>query len=368
VIRGAALALLIACARIAAAAPTAEEAFQSALAASDIDALEKLGAERPTTRWTDDAWSEAARLALRTNDLARARHAFEQVVATGTDAQLVRRAKGELARLTAATGATGEWTAIAAEHDRLVAGLYTSGDPRASLAALGDLVRANPAYPRRVIAMLTLASVWEREGEGTTAVAWLRDARAAASPGLDQLRAHAELIRTLIRTGSLAVARDEIATLESVPPTLVAALRAQLERAELRRTARWGVFALLVLLAITSIVMLRRVAGSWRAAVRRLTRPPIEAIYLLPIAIVLVVVAQTGNPLVARAVTTIVIAGLVVTWVSGVILADRVTLRRALLHALCAVLAVSSVTYLAVDDGHLIDFVFETWRAGHERG
>ena len=89
---------------------------------------------------------------------------------------------------------------------------------------------------------------------------------------------------------------------------------------------------------------------------------------MLPIALVLVLVAHTGNPLVARAVRTIVIAGLVVSWISGAILTERVTLRRALAHALCAVLAVGGVTYLAVDNGHLIDFVLETWRAGHERG
>lgn len=366
-IRGA-LALLIACARIAAAAPTPEEAFQTALTAGDIDALERLGAERPTTRWTDDAWSEAGRLAQRANDPARARRAFEQVVALGTDVQLVRRAKGELARLAAATGAAGEYTAIATEHDRLVAGLYSSGDPRAALTALGELVRGNPAYPRRVIAMMTLASVWEREGEGAMAIAWLRDAKAAASPGLEALRAHAELIRTLIRTGELAAARAEIAALQSAPATLVVALREQLERAELRRTVRWAILALLVVLAAAAVVMLRRVAGSWRAAARRLARPPSEAIYLLPIALVLVVVAYTGNPLVARAVRTIVVAGLVVSWVSGAILAERVALRRALVHALCGVLAVGAVTYLAVDDGHLIDFVLETWRAGHERG
>lgn len=366
-IRGAAFALLIACARIAVAAPTAEQTFQTALATGDIDALERLGAERPTTRWTDDAWSEAGRLALRANDAARARHAFEQVVALGTDPQLVRRAKGELGRLAAATGASGEWTAIAAEHDRLVARLYANGDPRAALSALGELVRANPGYPRRVTAMMTLASVWEREGEGATAIAWLRDARAAASPGLEQLRMHAELIRTLVRTGELATAHDELAALQG-PSTLVTALRERLERAEMRRTVRWLVLALLALLAVAAIVMLRRVAGSWRGAVRRLVRPPSEAIYLLPIAAVMVFVAYTGNPLVARAVRTIVIAGLVVSWVSGAILAERVSLRRALLHAACAVLAVGAVTYLAVDDGHLIDFVLETWRAGHERG
>ena len=38
----------------------AERMFRAALAAGDIGALETLGASRPPTRWSDDAWSEAA--------------------------------------------------------------------------------------------------------------------------------------------------------------------------------------------------------------------------------------------------------------------------------------------------------------------
>jgi hypothetical protein len=35
-------------------------------------------------------------------------------------------------------------------------------------------------------------------------------------------------------------------------------------------------------------------------------------------------------------------------------------------QAALAVLAVAAATYLAVDTGHLIDFVVETWRSGPE--
>ena len=90
---------------------------------------------------------------------------------------------------------------------------------------------------------------------------------------------------------------------------------------------------------------------------------------MIPIAVVLVVVAYTGNPLVARAIRTIVIAGIAASWIGGAILGGtRIALSRALLHGAAAMLAVAAITYIAVDDGHLIDFVIETWRAGHERG
>lgn len=378
-IRGAALLALLVCARVAAADDTgrdlADATFRSALGAGDIDALERAGAARPITRWSDDAWLEAARLAARANDYARALRDLEQAIAVSTDDLLVRRARAELARLTGLAGSAGQWTAVAAAHERLVPALRAGGDPRATLRELEQLVRANPRYPRRSAVMLAIASAWEREGEGATAVAWLREARGAAGSesihSLERLHAHAELIRTLIRTHELDGAEVELAALEPAAGqrSLVVELRAKLERAEWRRSVRWAMWGVLAVLTGFAVVMLRRAAGSWRAAGRRLLRPPSETIYLIPIAVVLVVVAYTGNPLVARAVRRIVVAGIAASWISGAILgAARITLRRALLHGAVAMLAVVAITYIAVDDGRLIDFVIETWRAGHERG
>lgn len=373
-IRALAVVALVLCARVAvanvpdAATAQADRTFKAALAAGDIDALERLGAERPITRWTDDAWSEAARLAVRANDFARARRALEQVISNGTDAMLVRRARAELVRLTAMAGASGEWSAVAAVHERLVPALHAGGDPIPKLRELEQLVRANPGYPRNAIVMLAIASGWEREGEGDRAIDWLRQARGSARDPIDRLRVDAELVRTLIRVGELDAANVELARLRE-PRMLVAELQRELDEARQRRRIRWVMLGVLTLLAAAAVAMLRRAAGSWRAVPRRLARPPAEALFLVPVAIVLIVIAYTGNPLVARAVRTIVIAGVVASWISGTILGrDPVPLRRALLHALAAVIAVGAATYLAVDTGQLIDFVLETWRAGHERG
>src|SRR5262249_57835505 len=103
---------------------------------------------------------------------------------------------------------------------------------------------------------------------------------------------------------------------------------------------------------------------------RALARPPSEALYLLPIALVLVVIAHTGNPLVARAVRVISAAGIAITWISGVALEaarrqqGRVTPVRALLHVAAALIAVGCATYLAVDHKRMIDLIGETWRNG----
>ncbi len=367
----AALVAVLLVARVAVADDaSAERAFLDASARGDIAALEQLGAERPVTRWTDDAWAEAARLAIRANDFARARADLEQVIAVGTDAQLVRRAKNDLARITSFAGSGGEWTAVAEEHERLLPALQTRGDPRPSLEQLERLVRAHPGYPRAPMLMVAIAAGWEREGESARAIRWLRDAKAAATERSDAQRASAELVRVLVRAGALADAERELALLaRDASPGLVANLRKTLSRAELRRTVRWIMWTALAALAITSLVALRRAAGSWRAALRRLARPPLEAMFLVPISAVVVGFSLTGNPLIARTVLAILAAGIVTSWLSGAILAGRrVSLSRAAAHAALAFVAIVASVYLAVDRGHVIDFIIETWHQGHERG
>lgn len=371
----AALAALLLCARVAVADPdtdaAAQRVFNAAVAHEDIAALEQLGAAEPHTRWTDDAWAEAARLALKAGDIGRARHALEQVIALGTDAQLVRRARNDLARITGFAGNTGEHAAVAAAHERLVPQLTAGGDPKPALVELEALVRAHPRYPRAPMLMVTIARAWEREGDADRALHWLRDAQAAATTPMDKQRIAAELVRTLIRTGALATAERELAILaRDASPGLVANLRKTLDRAELRRSVRHAMWAVLAALAMVAALALRRASGSWRAAARRLARPPNEALFLLPIGAVVVAFSFTGNPLIARTVLAIVAAGVVTSWLSGAILdgAPRVRFGRAAIHAALATLAIVASVYLAVDRGHVIDFVIETWHQGHERG
>jgi len=363
-----ALIALVAVAGLA-RADDADRAFRDAAAratAGDpgaVDAFEALGAARPVTAWTDDAWSEAARLAERAGQLDRARRDLEQVIALGTDPQLVRRARGALARLAANTGA-GAWDAVAAEHERLVAQL-AAGDPEPVLEQLEALVRANPRYPRANLVRLAIASGWERDDNRGRALAWYEEA-AALEPGR---HAWLEWLRALVRAGQLARAEHEIARLEHAPETdraSLAEVRRALDRAVLRAWIRRGLWGVLAVLAVLAAFVLRRDAGSWRSAARRLARPPLEVLFLVPIAAVLVAVAHTGNPLVAAAVRTIAIAGVLVAWISGAML-DAVAApraRRVLLQAGLAVIAVVAATYLAVDHDRMIELVLETWHEG----
>lgn len=356
----------------------ADAAFRAAsarAAAGDrsgaLDAFEALGRTRPVTRWTDDAWSEAARLAEATGDYARARGNLEQVIAIGDPSdQLVRRATAALARLAHAT-AGGRADAVVGEHARLVDSIRRGGDPRAALEQLEALARSHPDYPHITEVRLALADSWEREGSSERALSWAHAAFDGAAPA-DRARTGFALARTAIRLGALAAAERALDAVDTpgVDRVVLADLRAKLAAAAHRAWLRRALWLVLSVLAIAALLVLRRETGSLRAALRGLARPPVEVLYLLPIALVLVAIAQTGNPLVARAVRTITVAGTAIAWVSGVALEaarrrrNRVTRGRALSHALAAALAVACVVYLAVDRQRMIDLLAETWRSG----
>lgn len=375
-----ALVVCIACARLAAADPEAEAdaAFRDASAravagdAGALDAFEALGAARPITRWTDNAWSEAARLAERARDYARARHALEQVIATGTDDVLVRRARASLERLAATTGG-GTWDAVAREHQRLVADVHDGGDPHDALTALERLVQANPTYPQATNVRLAIAHGWDVEGDWDRALRWYRAAVNAASGEMHR-RAGFTLARAQIRHGSLDGARDTLDALAARPDAdraTIADLRATLAAAETRAKVHVVMWIVLAVLFAAAAAFARRDAGSWRALGRLALRPPFEAVFLAPIATILVVVARTGNPLVADAVTIIAVGAVPITYASGIVL-EAVRRRgppssiRIALHVLAVLLATAAVVYIAVDRDRVIDLIEETWEHGPE--
>lgn len=357
----------------------ADAAFRSAqerAAAGDPAALaayEAIGNGRPVGRWTDDAWAEAARLAERGGEFARARHALEQVIALGTDDQLVRRARATLARIASMTGG-GRWDAVAREHERLVTEIFGGNDPRAELAELAVLVEREPDYPRVNGARGALARGWEQEGEREVALRWYRAAATAggAEPGR---RAHLELVRALLRFDELDAAETEIASLTTGVPVApdgagLRAVQEQLATARQRAWIRWGLRGVMAVLLIVAILSLRRAAGSFAAVARRLVPPPLEVMFLVPLAAVLIIVAYRGNPLVARAVRDIAVGGVLVAWLSGVLLeatrAHRGGLRmaRVVIHVVLSMIAVGATVYLALDRDQLLDVVTETWRGG----
>jgi tetratricopeptide (TPR) repeat protein len=350
----------------------AGEARAPEVITSVIDELEQLGAARPVTRWSDDAWAEAARLAERAGDFARARRAHEQVIALGSDEALVRRSRATLERIARATG-DGRWDGVAREHERLAAEMFAGGDPRAALGQLEQLVRANRGYPRAEGVWLLLAQAWEREGDADRAIALLGEQLQQGDAATGGIRLRTALVRVAIRRGELATARRELAILEAgqgADRAVNVELRERLAIAERRATIRLALWIALAVVLAAALLAVRRTAGSWRAASRALARPPGEVVFLLPVGAVLVAVAQTGNPLVARALVGIVVAGLAVAWLSGVVLElqrGRLVGRRIAIHAALALAAIAAAAYLAIDRDRMLDLIDETIEHGPAR-
>lgn len=371
-----ALVALVACAAVASADPEtdADAAFRRAseLAAlrdpAAVTAFEALGTARPITRWTDDAWAEAARLAENARDYARARRDYVQVVALGTDDRMIARARGALARIEELGGE--QWDAVRAAHERLASVINGGGDPESGLRELAELVRANPAYPRANLVRLAIAMGWESEGDRETALAWFREAADAAMAERGQ-HVRLEYVRALVRAGELTDADRELAALDSALVDHGGARQAAeaLATAHHRRKIWIGLALGLALLIAAALAVARREIGSWRGWGKVLLRPPTEVWFLAPLALLLALVAWPGNPLVARAVRWIGVVGVGLAWMSGSLLdAARMKgplgTRRVLLHVLLVVGAVVTAAYLAVDGLGLLDLLDETWRGG----
>ena len=96
---------------------------------------------------------------------------------------------------------------------------------------------------------------------------------------------------------------DELAARPGADRGIVGELRRELATAVQRAWIRRVVWCVLLVLITAGLVTLWRDAGSVRAALRRLVRPPIEVALLAPLAAVLGLVAWRGNPLAARAIT-----------------------------------------------------------------
>lgn len=333
-----------------------------------VAAFEALGAARPITRWTDDAWAEAARLAETAGDYARARRDYGQVVALEIDDRLVARAKGALARIEELGGE--RWDAVRMAHERLASAINGGGDPRPGLRELAELVRANPQYPRANLARLTIAMGWETEGDRDAALVWYREAARAAIAERGQ-HVRLEYVRALVRAGELAEADRELAALD---PGLVdrggAGQAAEaLATAHHRARIRIGLAIGIALLIAAGVVVARREVGSWRALGKVFARPPTEAWFLAPLAALLALVAWPGNPLVARAVRWIGVAGVAIAWLSGGLLeaaraAGPLRTRRLLLHVLLVIGTAGAAAYLVVDGLGLLGLLEETWRGG----
>lgn len=139
-----------------------------------------------------------------------------------------------------------------------------------------------------------------------------------------------------------------------------------------RQIDRWYARAWLIALGcllalIASLVEAARRGGYHRPRLR----PPIEVLFLAPVAAVMIGVALTTHQLIAPAVLILTLGGLVLAWLSGATLdtlraRHRPVRARAVLHVAICLVAVVALLYVALVRDNLLEMVIETVRFGPE--
>jgi hypothetical protein len=286
------------------------------------------------------------------------------------NARIATSAERKLAALRGQLGAKGEFAANAGELAKIVAAADTLPADEIERRAAALLAQDWPGAPdagmwlaewlRRVgrfgdaqARYAEVARRWPNTPQGQLAI------RGGAGNALD---AHdwdlAEQLATQLpaRTEADQIVRDDLLRL--------AARGRSIDR---WYTRAWIVAIAGVLALLASLVEAARRGGYQRPRLR----PPIEVMFLAPVAAVMIGVALTTHQLIAPAVLILSIGGLLFAWISGAALdtlrhRGREVRGRAVLHVAICFFAVVALLYVALVRDNLLEMVIETVRFGPE--
>ena len=356
------------------AATPASAGLVDALGSADAAQVERAVvaiAEVPASEVDPDALFAAARACEeKLFDPGRAAAMYERIVAEHPAARIAAMAARRVAALRALVGSRGEGAVQATGLARLIA----SADalPLAEVMARGKELADGP-WPGAPTAALWLAD-WLRR---TRRLAEAQEQYAvvmARWPTLPQgeaaLRGGAGCAIEARNWGLAEALANRLPAVDAAARRVREELLASV--AQGRRRSRWYVAAwiaiagaLVAMVASLAEAVARRPRGARRAALR----PPVEVVFLAPVALVLVGVAFTAHRLIAPAVAAIAVGGLALSWLSGAALeavAGRAHKARSLAQVVVCLVGVAGVVYVALTREDLLDTVIETVRFGPE--
>jgi tetratricopeptide (TPR) repeat protein len=338
-------------------------------------AHEAIAARAPDDPFADDALMEAARLYEEKLDQPRrAAETYERVARSYPDGRAAQRAerRARLLREGLGTGNQGE-AALAAWNDIL--NRFPTRSRPESVARAEKLLAAHPDWVEAPRVLHWIGEQEQQLGQHERALATFAEVQERWPGGdwaLRARRSQADVLTTLGRYheaeavyASLRGARTDAPYAKELAEAVV---RLHEARAHARlETAAWVALALLLAAAL---VTLRRDAGSFAEAGRALARPPLEAIFLLPIAGLIALAGHGQSEPIARATLWLGLAMLLVAWLTG---AGLVTARRALgrlpltrvaLFGAGGGTAMLAAAYVIVRHTELLDFIIHTVRFG----
>jgi hypothetical protein len=339
-------------------------------------ALVALADEMPGSAEADDALFEAAKLyEEQIGDALLALRLYERLLTEHADSRVARAAGLRARDLRALIGPDDSGVAAFARYRDIVRG---AGErtPDESIARMAALVRDHATWAGAPQAVLWLAGAHERVGDDQAAIDRFLEA-AERWPGTR----HA--FDGYLGAGRIAVSHgrfDDAARWYAAMPIdddvgrlrARADARANLARAQWRAQIYLGAFAVVAGALLVLVASLRTGAGSWRAAGGALRTPPLEAVYFVPVGVVLLCAALTSHGEIAPACAIILSGGLAFTWLSGAGLAAARTAgvlsrTRVVAHAMSTVAATIAFCYIALHRTRLVDLIVETVQFGPER-
>ncbi len=321
----------------------------------------------PTTPELADALFSAARACEeRLWNPARALVLYERIVRELPESRVAQAAERRADQLRAEVGPNREHAREAAELAQLVPIADTL--PTDELLRRADALSARP-WPGAPDVALWVAEVLRRQNQLSLAQArfadvarrWPERTLAARLGGAgNAIDAH---------DWSLAEALVDALPADDPSDRLIRDnLRSDIasgRRTDRRYLAAWIALALSLLGLIGSLVEAALRGGRAFPSVR----PPLEVMFLAPVAVVLTALAFAARAVVAPAVAQISIAGIVLAWLSGITL-DLLRARgrghrlRAVAHVLACAIGAVSIGYIAIVHGELVELLAETVQAG----
>ncbi|MEZ4364366.1 MAG: hypothetical protein R3B48_29595 [Kofleriaceae bacterium] len=329
----------------------------------------------PASSAAPDALFTAARACEeRLLDPSRALALYEQVLAGFPDARVAVAAARRARHLRAQVGAAGASAPEAQALARLIA--EAEALPLAEALRRADELAAR-AWPGAAEAALWSAELARRRGAAEEAQARYRAVMARFPGTATATLAIRGLAGAAIERGDWDLAEQMARTLPAADAADVVTRDELLAKAATGRvTDRWlgRAHAALAFAIALLLLSLAQVSG-WRrpgAALRVLARPPLEVLYMAPVAALIVGASLTANAALAPAVAIICGGGLALAWLSGATLTEarrrgRDARWRSYGHVLVGGVAALALAYVAIHRGELLEQVITTLRVGPER-
>jgi hypothetical protein len=336
-------------------------------------ALEAVAETAPDAELADDALLAAAQtLEDHLGDPAGAARLYQQIVDRYPDRRTALAAERRLGSLRRALGPDDRGAEPLARFNEVLQG-FPERPEAESIARVEALLAEHPDWSGGARATLWLAEVHQR-GDRLDAAArrfaevierW-PDSEAAFSAwrGAGDVAAAQRRFAEAARFYERMPVAGDPGRREARRDAL-----AGLDRLRLHYRLYQAALVALGLIALGLIASARAGAGSWPATARTLVRPPIDVIYMIPIAALLVWAAYREFATAGPAVAIICAGGLAVTWLSAAALRAGPTghpRARALAHAAAGALAAIALTYAVLYRIDLIELMLNTLRHGPE--